>query len=220
MQSISNITAQTNAIVFIDSTVENYQTLAANVEPGTEVIILDAARDGVAQITEILRERTAIDSIQIVSHGSDGLLQLGTTELSNQNLAVYQKQLQQWGEALSADGHILLYGCNVAATDAGKGFVEQLSQITQAEIAASDDLSGNAELGGDWVLEYATGLIESPLAFQVGVMDAYDAVLDTVNIIKVTTALDIEYSTDNLICLREAILLAENGPIWDSCSNY
>lgn len=217
MQSISNITAQTNAIIFIDAAVEDYQTLAANIEPGTEVIILDAARDGVAQITEVLRERRTIGSVQIVSHGSDGLLQLGTTELSNENLAVYEKQLQQWGEALSAEGDILLYGCNVAATDAGKTFVERLSQTTQAEIAASDDLSGNADLGGDWVLEYATGLVEAPLAFQVGVMDAYDAVLAT---IKVTTAEDNEFNEDGKInvinddkkiSLREAIVLAENG---------
>lgn len=203
MQLTSNITAQANTIVFIDAAVEDYQTLAANLEPGTEVVILDAARDGVAQITEVLRERTAIDSVQIVSHGSDGLLQLGTTELSNENLAVYEKQLQQWGEALNVNGDILLYGCNVAATDAGKGFIEQLSQITQAEIAASDDLSGNAELGGDWVLEYATGLVKAPLAFQVGVMDAYDAVLATIEVTN--------NNNSGSGSLRQAILDAANN---------
>jgi hypothetical protein len=42
----------------------------------------------------------SIDSVQIVFHGSEEGLQLGVSELSNENLAVYT-QLQEWGEALS-----------------------------------------------------------------------------------------------------------------------
>ncbi|MFM6859824.1 MAG: glycosyl hydrolase family 18 protein, partial [Dolichospermum sp.] len=35
----------------------------------------------------------------------------------------------------------------------------------------------SAALGGDWLLEYATGLIEAPLALQVQAMEAYNSVL-------------------------------------------
>jgi hypothetical protein len=42
------------SIAFIDSQVENYQSLIAGVKPGTEVVVLDANRDAIDQITEIL----------------------------------------------------------------------------------------------------------------------------------------------------------------------
>jgi hypothetical protein len=70
-------------------------------------------------------------------------------------------QLKAWGAALSADADILLYGCNVGADAAGKAFVNLLAQATGADVAASDDLTGNAALGGDWDLEVKTGAIES-----------------------------------------------------------
>jgi molybdopterin biosynthesis enzyme MoaB len=43
-----------SAIAFIDTQVENYQSLIAGVTPGTEVVVLDGNRDAIDQITEIL----------------------------------------------------------------------------------------------------------------------------------------------------------------------
>ncbi|NJM49010.1 MAG: DUF4347 domain-containing protein, partial [Alkalinema sp. RU_4_3] len=81
-------------------------------------------------------------------------------------------QLKSWGAALGVDADILLYGCNLAQDAAGQAFVNLLAEATGADVAASDDLTGSAALGGDWELEYATGAIESTLATQ-----AYDGVL-------------------------------------------
>jgi hypothetical protein len=38
--------------------------------------------------------------------------------------------------------------------------VDSLADLTGADVAASDDLTGSAELGGDWELEYQTGEVE------------------------------------------------------------
>ncbi|MBD0340393.1 MAG: DUF4347 domain-containing protein, partial [Microcoleus sp. Co-bin12] len=62
--------ASGSAIAFIDTQVENYQGLMAGVTPGTEVVVLDGNKDAIDQITDILRDRTNIDSIHIVSHGA------------------------------------------------------------------------------------------------------------------------------------------------------
>ena len=174
-----NFTGSTHSstLVFIDSNVTDINHLLTGLASNTEVITLDTTQDGIEQITQALSERKNIDSIQIVSHGADGQLQLGATTLTSEALNTYTQQLSQWGQALNPDGNILLLGCNVAASDAGKAFVQQLSQITGAHIAASDDLTGNANLGGDWLLEYATGLIDAPLAFQLATMEAYEGVL-------------------------------------------
>ncbi|MBD0392632.1 MAG: DUF4347 domain-containing protein, partial [Microcoleus sp. C1-bin4] len=55
-----NTQASGSAIAFIDTQVENYQSLIAGVTPGTEVVVLDGNRDAIDQITEILRDRSNI----------------------------------------------------------------------------------------------------------------------------------------------------------------
>lgn len=55
----------------------------------------------------------------------------------------------------------MLYGCNVADNKEGEDFVSRLAQLTQADIAASDDITG---YDGDWMLEYATGVVDTNAA--------------------------------------------------------
>ncbi|MBD1835364.1 DUF4347 domain-containing protein [Cyanobacteria bacterium FACHB-472] len=170
-------TAAHKEIVFIDATVADKESLAAGVKPGTEVIILDSTRDGVAQITEVLANRSDIASVHIVSHGAEGSLQLGASAVNSDNLQAYSNSLQQWASALTADADILLYGCDVASGETGEAFVQQLSQLTGADIAASNGLTGSAVLGGDWDLEVKTGAIESPVAFLPAALANYNFVL-------------------------------------------
>jgi Ca2+-binding RTX toxin-like protein len=165
-----------HAIVFIDGTVENAQQLALSTLPGVEAIVLDPTQDGIAQITATLANRSNISGVHLIGHGSSGRLRLGSTVLNQESIAQYADSLNQWKTALTEDADLLLYGCNVASDAIGRGFVDQLSQLTDADVAASDDLTGNAALGGDWLLEYATGLIEAPLVLQVQAMQAYEQV--------------------------------------------
>ena len=147
-------------IVFIDSRVAGYETLVAQLGADTEWQLLDAGSDGVEQMQRVLAGRTGLDSIQVVSHGVAGALYLGSTVLNAGNLGHYQSSLQAIGSSLSATGDILLYGCNVAQGEAGAGFVGALARITGADVAASDDATGPAPLGGDAELERASGSIE------------------------------------------------------------
>jgi hypothetical protein len=161
-------------IVFIDKVVTDYESLIAGIQPDTTVVILDSTRDGVEQITQAL-QGGKYQSVQIISHGSSESLQLGATQLNVNNLNSYINQLQRWRNYLTEDADILLYGCNVASFD--RAFVQLLSQITGADVAASDDITGNAELGGDWDLEVKVGSIESDLALTPGTTKAYRSIL-------------------------------------------
>ena len=51
-------------------------------------------------------------------------------------------------------GDILLYGCDVAANAHGQKLVEEIHELTGADVAASTDETGSAALGGNWVLEF------------------------------------------------------------------
>ncbi|NES03226.1 MAG: DUF4347 domain-containing protein [Okeania sp. SIO2F4] len=192
-----------SSVIFVDSNIADYQSLVNSVEPGTEVVVLDTNRNGVEQITEVLANYDNLDSVQILSHGDSAVLQLGNSSLDNGNIESYENQLQQWGKALSENGDILLYGCNVAEGEQGQAFINRLGEITAADIAASEDLTGSSDLGGDWVLEATTGFIDSPLAFQVEAMYAFNSVLQT---FRVTNA-----NNSGAGSLRQAILDSENN---------
>ncbi|MBD2417171.1 DUF4347 domain-containing protein [Anabaena cylindrica FACHB-243] len=139
---------QTSTIVFIDSSVSDYQTLQTGVMEGVEAVILSQNRDGIEEITEVLERHTQITTIHIVSHGSPGCLYLGNSQLNLDNISKYAELLQRWQSK-----RILLYGCNVAAGDAGEEFIRKLHEITNATISASATKTGNAALGGNWELE-------------------------------------------------------------------
>ncbi|MEG4892458.1 DUF4347 domain-containing protein, partial [Microcoleus sp. F10-B4] len=170
------INSVVSSIAFLDSALPDAQTLRNGIAAGTEVITLDAARDGVAQITAALATRSNIKSIHIISHGRPASLQLGAIDLNLTNLKKYGKQLQRWSRSLAESGEILLYGCEAAAGDAGANFVQQLSQLTKAKIAASRGPIGSSAMGGDWQLDYTTGAVSSGLAIDQATMAAYQFV--------------------------------------------
>ena len=161
--SAATAAAQTFAreIVFIETNIADWQTLAAGVSPNAEVVLLDAARDGLAQMAEWASTHSDYDAIHILSHGSQGALQLGSVMLTDADLAEREDDLARLGNALTADGDLLLYGCGVAAGDEGIAFIRDLAAATGADVAASDDLTGAVGLGGDWELEDQVGLIKT-----------------------------------------------------------
>ncbi|MEG4044318.1 DUF4347 domain-containing protein, partial [Microcoleus sp. Pol17_C1] len=167
------------SLVIFDSRVENYQQLIGGIKAGTEVFVLNPTREAIEQITEILDQRNSITSLHIVSHGREAAVEIGSTELNIDNLETYSSQLQQWGKALSEQGNILLYGCNIAAGESGIQFIQKLSEITGANIAASNNLTGSAALGGNWELEITTGQINTEIAFEKEVLEGYTSVLAT-----------------------------------------
>jgi hypothetical protein len=154
-------------LLIIDAAVEDRDTLAAQFREGLaagtrlDVFMLDPGGDGIAAISRILAGHGGLDAVHLVSHGSDGAITLGATTLDASGLEQRQADLAAWGRALSADGDLLLYGCEVAATSAGEAWLQGLAAATGADVAASADLTGGASLGGDWDLEFRHGEVET-----------------------------------------------------------
>ena len=146
--------SRSKSIVFIDSGLDDYQTLAGGVLPGAEIVILDKNGNGVEQITAQLQTIAAagetVDQVHIFSHGNSGSLQLGSATLNSDNLPQHESQLQGWRNALSDKADILLYGCYVAA-GSGRDFVYRLGELTGADIAAST-IALAAVVAGIWSL--------------------------------------------------------------------
>ena len=167
----------TKEVYVFDSGVPEIQALIDALGPDPIVIILDSGSDGMKQLAGALASVSDIDAIHIFSHGSEGALYLGDTVLSSYNMTQYTGELETIGAALSELGDILLYGCNVAKGDQGQAFIQQIAGATGADVAASIDLTGNAELGGNGVLELTSGAIESALTLNRVVLAVMDDVL-------------------------------------------
>ena len=168
-------TESNSNLVFVNSNVDDYQGLTSNLD-NAELVILDSTRDGVEQVAEALSNYSNVDSIHILSHGQSGTLQLGSTELNADNLDNYASDLQSWSDSMSENGDIILYGCSIGAGSTGFDFVTNLSELTNADIAASDDLTGSSYLGGDWDLEITKGEIEAK-TIDAADVSTYDYIL-------------------------------------------
>ena len=143
-------------VVFIDSQVQDYQTLIDAFNKDTEVYLIQSNEDGFKKIDKVLKNDADISSLHIIGHGSAGKILFGNASLSNDTIKSYNQTLRSIGQSLTEDGDILFYGCNIAATDQGELLIKKISEITKADIAASDDITGK---GGDWELEKRFGLI-------------------------------------------------------------
>ena len=124
-------------IVFIDPVVTDYPDLVAGVRLGVEVVVLEATADGVEQISHVLAQHHNLAAVHIVSHGSPGRVQLGTSELSLETIDRYSWELQAWAESLINEAELLIYGCEVAQGDRGWVFVNMLHSLTGANVVDS-----------------------------------------------------------------------------------
>ncbi|SDZ69168.1 Ig-like domain-containing protein [Pseudomonas salomonii] len=171
-------------VVFVDARVKDSADLLKGVAPGTQVVQLDASKDGLQQIADYLGSHQGVSSVQIIAHGNSGDLWLGSTYLSADNVAARSAVLAQIGQDMNAGGDILIYACNTAEGDKGISFVDSLASLTGRDIAASSNRTG---AGGDWTLEVASGSIESHTALSYQGMSGYQYSLATIT---VTTGAD------------------------------
>jgi hypothetical protein len=149
-------------IVFLSSSVREYQQLLDGISPNVEVIVLDPARDGVEQMAETLAGRTGINALHLIGEGTEAEMHLGTSFLTQESIGTrYAEQFQQIGQSLSASADLLIYGCNFGRGEAGQNAIQFLATLTGADVAASTDRTGHDSQFGDWQLEVSTGMVES-----------------------------------------------------------
>ncbi|MEM8831294.1 MAG: DUF4347 domain-containing protein [Cyanobacteria bacterium P01_G01_bin.19] len=188
--SSSEIESNLN-IIFVDSQVDSYSNFISE-ENKAETIVIDRESDGIAQITLALSQYQNVSSIQIISHGSEGRLQIGTTDLSLSNINEYQEELRQWSNYLDQDADLLLMGCKIGSEIE---FIESLSELTTADVAASNNLTGYKDLNGDWQLEINLGEIESELSIDYETLADYQSVLEIPQS-ELVLELDFDYETN------------------------
>lgn len=189
-------------VVFIDAAVENYEILLSGLDQGKlqrgelDVKILLKYHSGITQINEHLEQyQNQIEAVHIVSHGNVAKLYLGSDVLDYKTLEQNDKNIRVWSSSLKNDADILLYGCNVANGENGHKFISALSGLLKVDIAASENVTGSKELGGNWDLEYTTGTVATSLAFNDIAQNNFNTILIDAPVI--TSVID--YGSNNLV---------------------
>jgi hypothetical protein len=157
-------------LVVVDAAVPDAQRLvdAIAAQRGgavLQVVQLDPGRAALAQIGEALAGRERVAALHVVAHGEPGALRLSGERIDARALDEARGELHRWRAALTDDADLLLYGCDLASSDAGVALLARLARYTGADVAASDDRTGSADAGGDWTLEARTGAIEARALF-------------------------------------------------------
>lgn len=163
-------------IVFVDGRLPDLGAFKA--EPGVEVVVLDPAKDGLKQVSDVLATHKGdLTAIHFVGHGENGAFGIGSTTVDAATLSAKAGEISQWGSALTANGDIMIWGCDVAQLPGGQALINSLSSLTGADVAASTDETGASVRGGDWTLEAKTGSIETALPFEMAAVAAWDHLL-------------------------------------------
>ncbi|MFK8113887.1 MAG: DUF4347 domain-containing protein, partial [Rubripirellula sp.] len=212
-------------VVFVDAGVDDSETLIDGLrnDSGSQsqwvVLELNAEEDGIEQITAALSGLSGVDAIHILSHGDGEGIQLGDTRLDLGTSLSYAGDIASWASAMDSDADLLIYGCDLASTVDGRALIDSIGALCDCDVAASDDVTGHADLGGDWILEYVVGDVSTDVAFEYVAQASWN---DTLALITVTTTDDendgdtssisalLASSGGTGISLREAIIAANN----------
>ncbi|MEH2325191.1 MAG: DUF4347 domain-containing protein [Nostoc sp.] len=144
-------------IIFVDPVVRDIEAYLPK-RSSNRVVYELHSKNPLAEMAQVLRSYHNVKAIHIISHGQTGQLILAGHHYDAATLKNYQSELKVIGQALRPGGDILIYGCNIGKTPR---LIATLAQLTGADIAASNNPTGDTAQGGDWRLEVATGAIET-----------------------------------------------------------
>jgi Ca2+-binding RTX toxin-like protein len=147
------------ALVAIDARVDEVATLRSHLAPGVTTIVINADADGVAEVQQALEQNPTLRELHLISHGRPGLVEFGAIGISLETIED-RSQAQILGAIGDRLDRIAIYGCNVAAGDAGSELVEKLARLTGCAIAASTTKTGHRDRGGDWKLDVTGGDVD------------------------------------------------------------
>lgn len=156
--------SETRELIIVDTSVRDKHLIMKQARPGIEVVEIKATEEsGLAALTQALKAYNELDAVHIVAHAEAGVLYIGGHKIDQQQLTEEVSAFSSINSAIREGGDFMLYGCDLAKGSDGEAFLDILQENTHVDIAASDDLTGNKNKGGDWDLEIRKGSIETAL---------------------------------------------------------
>ncbi|MFO0907354.1 MAG: DUF4347 domain-containing protein [Isosphaeraceae bacterium] len=150
------------SVVLVSDAVAGSRAVVESAAAGVVAVSYNAATDDTSSLVDRLealsrsRGNAPIAALGIVAHGHDGAIALtGRDAWTSATLPIHAADLARLGRLLTDAAVIDVYSCDVAATDAGRTFVADLSRATGADVRASDDPVGTTP-DADLTFEFST----------------------------------------------------------------
>ena len=153
-------THHVNVLVVSDS-LENADELFKSANSDTIVVRYNekttTGAELLQEITDSLQGEKA-DSIGFVTDKAhDGAVKIFADSDTSENTLSTETQQKFWNGVeglLSDNGKVNIFASDLASTETGRHLVDSLSQITNHQVAASTDVTGDVDAKGNWELEY------------------------------------------------------------------
>jgi Hint domain-containing protein/uncharacterized protein DUF4347 len=142
-------------VAFIDPGVSDLDTLLRGLRPEIEAVLLGSERGAAAQMAGHLAGRRGLRAIHIIAHGAAGEIAFAAGRLSLATISAGADDLARIGDALDAEGELLLWSCETGHGLRGEWFIAALKAATGASVGAATGLVGAPKLGGSWRLDAA-----------------------------------------------------------------
>ncbi len=168
-------------LVIVDGAVAETDkvVLRRALKPGVQLVELDSSVAGLPQLISALDGHKNLAAIHVVSHAEAGTILLGNSRITTESIQQEVHAFAALHGAVREGGDLLFYGCDLAANKAGEELLDIISNKTGLDVAASNNLTGNSELQGDWDLEVTRGNVEAELAFSEAALRDFSSVLFT-----------------------------------------
>ncbi len=145
-------------VISNDLAPSNIDLLEHAAPANAKIIVYDAAHENLKSLTSsiahLAEENGAkIEHLAVVAHADKGLLLIGSEQINVDNFADHKAELEELSRYLTDTSQVQLYGCSIAADEAGKTLTQEIGQALHAAVFASEHRTG---AHGDWNLEYAT----------------------------------------------------------------
>jgi glucose/arabinose dehydrogenase len=167
-------------LVIVDSSVKDLDLLSESMTDDAVLVVIPSGSDGIAVMSQTITRYRDIGAIHLFTHGSDGQLNLGIETVDSDTLEQRADQLRSWRASLSKNADLMIYGCDLAASNVGRTFIAKLGLLTGADIAASTNRTGSQSLGADFVLEHTLGSIETDIIVSHAVAERFRETLGIV----------------------------------------
>ncbi|MBI4962107.1 MAG: DUF4347 domain-containing protein [Desulfomonile tiedjei] len=146
-------------VVLVSNAVGDVQGITDAVKENAHVIVFDSAQDGLvsvkARLDSLVNETgQKIDVLAVITHGSDGNIDIGQDHVTRANFWAYQVFFQALATDLTVDAQLQFYSCDTAESGVGQALVSNIALATGADVFASSDTTGG--VGRNWVLEYSS----------------------------------------------------------------
>lgn len=171
MNNRSTLPTNNNVLVVLDRHLEDLDILFDALLPDAIGYLIEQNEDAIDKITTLLAQ-TGAKKLAIVAHSAAGIVEIGSNPLDIQQLATRFALLREW-----CVEEILLYSCEVAKSDRGQQFIDQLRKVTGARIAAYAIEIGAISSGKNWELVADTGEVTVNSVFNSEIIAEYKGVL-------------------------------------------